>query len=362
MTDRVFYNLQKIIVPLAIFFILFVSTGNYGYLAYVNNQNSFLFYPQIIFSVIAAAGPNLLLMSLGAYQFSHKSQNEKVAKTIVAIVLGIVIFSLLTYCYALLTTNNFSAFGWNYFFTRVVSSSFSSYNIIYVILGVLVTLPLLQLFADHANLKVINYLFWAEVVFVGFVPLFVYFTNVGNVNISSPLAIEGGFFFPLMGYWLTKIEYIKRITREQLVGAWILTFCCYAIMISVTLYQATIEKSAPSQSFYQTFQAIPCMTFFLSMVVYVQNRQKKQGKRVLKDNFVKLSYGIILVAGLVMEPLQVVYNFMEPIIGNVMSSIVWVLVTMLVSYLLSALLSHTYGVSKLFVSVFMNGKAAKGNR
>lgn len=360
MTDRQLYNLQRLIIPIAIFCILFVSTGNFGYLDFINQQNSVMYYPKLLFSVVTAAGTNLLLMAFGAYQLSYRQTGVVLKKSIIILICGLFVASLINYSLSLQTQNTFSAFSWQYFFQTLLGSSFSTFNIVYVILGVLITLPILRILAVYATLSSIKYLFWSEILFAGFLPIFIYFGGFSDVNLNAPLGIQQYFFFPLMGYWLTKTEYVKKITREQLLFAWILSICCYIVIVSVTLYQASVDGSAPSQSFYQTLQAIPCLTFFVSLVAYVRNKEIKPDSRILKDNFVRLSYGVLLVAGIVMEPLHKVYDVFTPVFGNFLGAIVWVIATGVASYLIAAILSHVFVVSKLFISLFISDTPKKG--
>ncbi|WMB63355.1 acetyltransferase [Lactiplantibacillus pentosus] len=93
------------------------------------------------------------------------------------------------------------------------------YDILYELLGFFVTLPLLRVIAHHASITIQRYLFWAELVFIGMVPIVVFFTGLTTINIDPPLAITAGCFFALMGYWLSQADLLTRITREQLLAA-----------------------------------------------------------------------------------------------------------------------------------------------
>jgi len=362
MTDRQLYNLQRLVVPIAVFCILFVSTGNFGYLDFNNQQNSIMYYPELFFSVISAAGPSLLLMAFGAYQLSHQKTNIGLRNTIITVILGVFVASLIFYVMSLLIQNNLAAFSWKYFFQTVSGSSFSTFDVIYVLLGVLITMPILRVLAENAGLNSVKYLFWSEIFFAGFLPILMYFGGISNLNLNAPLGIQQYFFFPLMGYWLTKTEYVKKITREQMLFAWLLTIACYIVIISVTRYQASVDGTAPTQAFYQTLQAIPCLTFFLTLEAHVCNKATKPDSRILKDNFVRLSYGVLLVAGILMTQLQRVYNVLAPILGNFIAAAVWVIATGIASYVITVLLSHVYGISKLFISLFISDTQRRGHK
>lgn len=358
MADRQFYKLQKIIVPLAIFFILYVSTGSFGYMA-LNIQTSVLFYPQLVFSIVSAMGINLLLMSFGMYQLKMKHNAKKLWRNIWTIMIGIMIFSLVSYTYSLLVAGNISKFNLGTFFSDLLQTSYSSYNVLYVLLGAFITMPFIKVLADNLKENLIKYLFWLEIIFVGFLPVIIYFTGITSVNLSIPIAIQGGVFFPLMGYWLNNPARIKKITREQLLIAWIVTVCCYIVMVGVTMYQSNIENNVISQSFFQSFQAIPCLTFFLSMEVHVMNKKSKPNERILKDNFVKLAYGVMLFSGIFMEPLKVIYDFFQPLLGYMLGSIIWIFVTMLISYIVTIIVSHTKAFSHLFLNLFISDARIK---
>jgi len=263
---------------------------------------------------------------------------------------------------SLLIQNNLAAFSWKYFFQTVSGSSFSTFDVIYVLLGVLITMPILRVLAENAGLNSVKYLFWSEIFFAGFLPILMYFGGISNLNLNAPLGIQQYFFFPLMGYWLTKTEYVKKITREQMLFAWLLTIACYIVIISVTRYQASVDGTAPTQAFYQTLQAIPCLTFFLTLEAHVCNKATKPDSRILKDNFVRLSYGVLLVAGILMTQLQRVYNVLAPILGNFIAAAVWVIATGIASYVITVLLSHVYGISKLFISLFISDTQRRGHK
>ncbi|AVK62250.1 polysaccharide biosynthesis protein [Lactobacillus sp. CBA3605] len=365
MSRRQFYWLQYTVVLLAIFLILLASTGSDGLFAFALQPTKLGFYPQMVVTMLVAAGPDLLLMALGAYQLKQTNYSfARLVRYIITIIGGITLFSLIYYVYGLATTQQLHHFNSATFFSELVQGPFSTYDTLYGIIAFFVTLPILRVVAKHADAMTIKYLVIVELIFVGVFPVVGYLFGLSSIYINLPVALQGGAFFPLMGYWLVHTDFVRKITREQLLIAWILSLVCYTIMIAVTLYQSVLEGDfgvIAMQNFTQTFQAIPCLTFFITIETFILNRPLSTKHRLRPTNFLRLSYGVLLITGVVLAPLKVILMDLTPYLGPFIGSLIWVLTTILISYLVAMVLSHIAGITKLFPSIFMDFTEAHNN-
>lgn len=334
--------------------ILFGDTGMNAVFSFSHQPQSVWFYPQFVVALMTAAGPNLLLMALGAYQLRRPALSAtKLVRRILWLMGGITLFSLAFYLEDLVTQRSLASFNIAGFLTSLVQAPVGFYDILCELLGFFVTLPLLRVIAHHASIVIQQYLFWVELVFIGMIPVLVYFTGLTTISIDSPLAITAGCFFALMGYWLSQANILQRITREHLLIAWLLTVGCYAVMVSVTMYQVNLEKNfdlISSQPFAQTFQAIPCLTLWVTIAIWIMNRPRS--KAPWGYNFVQAGYGSLLVAGLLIEPFMVINRWLTPIIGAWWSGWLWSVAVLIVSVELVWLLRRVRWLQRLLPDLF----------
>lgn len=235
------------------------------------------------------------------------------------------------------------------------------YDVIYELLGFFVTLPVLRVIAHHASLTIQRYLFWAELLFIGMIPIIVYFTGLTAISIDQPLAITAGCFFALMGYWLSQAAILQRITREHLLIAWLLTVGCYAVMVSVTMYQVNLEHNfdlISNQPFAQTLQAIPCLTLWITIATRILNHPSSKLPR--HHNFVQTGYGSLLVAGLLIEPFMGVSRWSATVIGTWWSGWLTSLVVLVVSVEVVWLLRHWRWAQQLLPDLFSGSQMIGG--
>lgn len=363
MNHKQAYRVQRIIVIVALLLILFGDTNMNGVFSFSHQPQQIWFYPQLVVALMTAAGPNLLLMALGAAQLRRPALAiSQLIRQILWLIGGIALFSLFFYLEDLLGQSqglaNFNLAG---FFTALAQAPVGFYDILYELLGFFVTLPLLRVIAHHASITIQRYLFWAELVFIGMVPIVVFFTGLTTINIDPPLAITAGCFFALMGYWLSQADLLTRITREQLLVAWLLTVACYAVMVSVTMYQVNLEHNfdlISSQPFAQTFQAIPCLTLWVTVATWVMNRTTLKQPR--RHNFVQTTYGTLLVAGLLIEPFTGINRVLTPIIGAWWAAWLWTLAVGLVSVEVVWLLRHWRFARQLLPDLFGGAELSGG--
>lgn len=357
------YRVQRLILIIALMLILFGDTGMNAVFSFSHQPQSIWFYPQLVIALITAAGPNLLLMALGAYQLRRTALTvPQLIRRVLWIIGGITLFSLAFYLEDLVTQGSLNSFNIAGFLTALAQAPVGFYDILYELLGFFVTLPLLRVIAHHASVAIQQYLFWAELVFIGMVPILAYFTGLTTISVNSPLAITVGCFFALMGYWLSQTEVLHRITREHLLVAWLLTCGCYAVMVSVTMYQVNLEKNfdlISSQPFAQTFQAIPCLTLWVTIATWMMNRPRS--KAVRRHNFVQTGYGDMLVAGLLITPFMVINRLLTPIIGAWWSGWLWSIAVLIVSVELVWLLRHVRWLQRLLPDLFGGSQLIGGS-
>lgn len=334
--------------------ILFGDTGMNAVFSFSHQPQSIWFYPQLVVALMTAAGPNLLLMALGAYQLRRPALSvTKLVRHVLWLMGGITLFSLAFYLEDLVMQRSLASFNVADFLTALAQAPVGFYGILYELLGFFVTLPLLRVIAHHASIVIQQYLFWVELVFIGMVPVLVYFTGLTTISIDSPLAITAGCFFALMGYWLSQTHVLQHITREHLLIAWLLTVGCYAVMVSVTMYQVNLEKNfdlISSQPFAQTFQAIPCLTLWVTIATWMMNRPR--ATVAWRHNFVQTVYGSLLVAGLLIDPFMGINRWLTPIIGAWWSGWCLSVAVLIVSVELVWLLRRVHWLQRLLPDLF----------
>ncbi|WP_237756447.1 polysaccharide biosynthesis protein [Lactiplantibacillus herbarum] len=353
--SKQFYYLQRTILIIALMLILFSDTADKGIFSFINQPQSIFFYPQLVVALMAVAGPNLLMMVLGAQQLQRPALTiPKLMQKLLWLIAGIVLFSVVYYGETIILSHD-QGFNVSGFFKDLVQAPVGFYDVLYEVLGFFVSLPVLRIIAKYASEQIKRYLFWTELIFIGMLPIITFFTGLTTIAVKPPLAVAAGCFFALMGYWLSKQVVLRQITREHLLVAWLLTFCCYAVMVSVTMYQVNLEQNVNlimNQPFAQTLQAIPCMTLWVTVATQIMNR--KQLKPPHKHNWLQASYGSLLVAGVLFTPLKLVTTWFISVVGIWWYSLALCAVVLLLSVGLVQLLRRLPVMQRLLPDLFGN--------
>lgn len=151
------YRVQRLILIIALMLILFGDTGMNAVFSFSHQPQSIWFYPQLVIALMTAAGPNLLLMALGAYQLRRAALPvSQLIRRVLWIMGGITLFSLAFYLEDLVTQGSLTSFNIAGFFTALAQAPVGFYDILYELLGFFVTLPLLRVIAHHAMLRFSN--------------------------------------------------------------------------------------------------------------------------------------------------------------------------------------------------------------
>ncbi len=354
MTEKQFYHVQSDVMILSVGLIVFGYTGPNGVFNFLEQAPDVFFYPQLLIATITTAGSSLLMMALGAQQLRQPEYLlSKLVRLIMFIIVGITIFSFVFYVEEVLLTKVVIRFSFSNYLATLAEAPDSFYYVIYEILGFFVTLPLLRTLAIHMHSAEIKYLFWIQLIFIGLIPILLYYTGLTKISITSPIAVTNGCYFTLMGFWLSQRGFIRKITREQLLIAWLLTVCCYAVMISTIMYQANFTHNYEligNLPFSQTLQAIPCLTVWLTITARVLNKPSLKEPR--RNNFLKMSYAVLLMTGIVLSPLQFISQLLRPLIGIWWSGLVWVLCTLVISYMIVILLQWVPWFHTFFPNLF----------
>ncbi|RRK09476.1 polysaccharide biosynthesis protein [Lactiplantibacillus garii] len=336
MNEKQFYHVQRSVMFLAVILIVFGYTGPNGVFEFLNQPVGVFFYPQLIIAIVTTAGANLLMMALGAQQLRQKPRTVvQLTRLWGLIIVGIALFSFVFYLEEVVITKVSPRFSLAHYFAALAQAPDSFYDVLYEILGFFVTLPLLRLIAKSAKELEIRYLFWTQLIFMGILPILMFYTGLATIKINPPLAITNGCYFALMGYWLTQKDWVRRITHEQLLVGWLLTVCCYAVMISTTMYQANLQQNYAligNLSFSQTLQGIPCLTVWMTIATKVLNRQELQLPRF--HSLLEGSYAVILIAGILLTPLQFIFNLLKSFVGIWWGGLIWVTITLIISSLI----------------------------
>lgn len=332
LNQQQFYRLQRLLVILAVSCIILRATNEIGVLAFVTAPVGLFFYPQLVFSLVLVTGGNLFLMALGAYQLTLPvSTGNRWRQSLGWLIVGIVGLIGLDYLGTVIQLAANTPLRFADVLRIRPQLPTAVLETLAGVLGFFVVQPWLRRFAQGARRRTIKTLCWIQLGVMGLVPFGLFLMGV-TLRGNFLVVIINGWFYALLGYWLNQRAWLRTVTRQQLLVAWVLTAGCYFLMVVFTMYRANLVGNLGviiEQSFVQTWQAIPCATIWLTLATWIVNRPRLVTIR--PHNFLAGGYGVLLMAVLLLPLFKVVLSLSRPLLGTSLGSVAWVGVTVIVS-------------------------------
>ena len=153
---------------LAIYFVIFNHTGNQGYLFFVKQVNSLLYFPYMGFSILCKVAVPIFFMISGALLLNrNETLKELFLKRILRMIIILVVTSVPYYVWLHSDEGmNISSFL-SYIYSE---SATTALWYLYSYIGLLLMLPFLRKMVMNLSEKEYIYLFVGNIIFVGILP------------------------------------------------------------------------------------------------------------------------------------------------------------------------------------------------
>lgn len=264
---RLDIELMRII---AVFFVIFNHTGKTGFFFFsLYDVHSMQYWIYLFISIFCKLSVPLFFMISGALMLNRQGESIKriwVHRVFhISVVLGI--WSFFYYLAAVKHGN----YQWLSFFSRLYDSNWNfSYWYLYVYIAFLISLPLLQRFAQSLTDKEYMYMFFVYIVFAMVIPSAQYLLFQGrhvlNGNLSIGWLMSSIVIFPLTGYFLSFRK--KDFWNEKrIMILWMINIATILLSSYLTYYRARIMgvcDEGHSQAFHSTFVLINCVAVFVT--------------------------------------------------------------------------------------------------
>lgn len=317
MKTKKFY--LEILRVFAIFFVIFVHTGDAAAEYYKFAANSSSYILSILLFVLAQCSVPIFFLISGAVLLQKQdSLKNAICKRALRIFFIILIFGLIQYyyCYYLNPTIGFHI---PVFFKLVYSTNvITQYWYLYSYFTFLLILPFIQMLAQNMEKQHFWYLFGLFFLFEGILPIVEYLWGNSRIVLSVPL-FASSILFPLLGY------YIEHRSEHLFFKKWTLLFVNLAGVFAlftnmVVAYMAHKQRGAA--------ESLIGMTALLSIVIFINCRAIchaiSNSKRafwhcklifVLKKLFYFLGagvFGVYLLEPPLRDSFKFIYTFLQP--------------------------------------------------
>ena len=266
---RVDIELMRII---AAFFVIFNHTGTTGFFVFsLCDTQSIQYWLYLFVSIFCRFSVPLFLMIAGALMLNR--QGETIKKLWIHRVLHIafilVFWSFLYYMNSVMVGEE--TFNIYHFFSQLYDSNWNySYWYLYLYIAFLISLPLLQRFAQSLTDKEYIYIYLVYVIFQMIIPCMQYLLFQGKHNLNGNLSVgwltSSIVIFPLTGYFLSfrKKEFWNK---KRILILWMINIVTIVLSSYLTYYRAKVtgicdERS--SQTFHSTFVWMNCVAIFIT--------------------------------------------------------------------------------------------------
>ena len=299
MKDRkVYIDAIKII---SIIFVIFNHTGATGFLAYENQTRAWLQILELGVSCLCKTAVPLFFMCSGALLLEkEKNIIELWKRKILKYFIVTIFFTLLYYVFLSWKDGGSINLNWilRFMYENQTFSYSGSYWFLYSYIGFLMMLPLLRVMAINMTSEVFWYILILNTLFTGFLPIFQYFTQIGNLAISIPIITEQAILYPLVGHYVNKhIEQIGNKDQKIFVMMSIVS-----MFLSIVLSLNSLIRGNATQSYFGLFQLY--LVIFIFGLAY---RMFANYNGALKRIFIEIgncSFGIYLIHGFVFTILE----------------------------------------------------------
>lgn len=249
----------EILRCIAIFFVIFNHTGNYGFKLYAITDNKFLHVIYLTLANICTMAVPIFFMISGALLLNKEEDIKTLyKKRVLRIVLVILLASFVQYIYSIKA--DFATFNLLTFFKMIYSKNIiTPYWYLYSYLAFLIMLPFLRNMVKNMKKEEYYYLFTIYIVYKMIMPIF---TQAFNINISGYLQIAfigNNIIYPILGYFCENILEIEKISKKIIIVATIVLVAIFACGDILTILEIaeTGKKDVTTYVWYgQAFFAV----------------------------------------------------------------------------------------------------------
>ncbi len=353
----------EILRVIAIWFVVFNHTWTSGYMLYSAVGRSYrYYYPLVFLSVLCKIAVPVFFMISGALLLGREeSYRELYAKRIVRMLVILVLFSFVEYCYKLtMGAGNVGAAlhavaaGFcpiDFFRGIYAEEQAAAYWYLYAYLAFLVMLPLLRKMACMMREADYGYLAVWQFVIVGALPILEYLLWDGEYVLQKDFDIvfvtTAGVFYPLMGYALEHVIDKQRYTGKNvllLTAAGVMAIVICGVLTTDRM-QATGDKTA--EVFHNSLIVLPACAVYVAAKFLC-------GKYKLPDRVRRFAaaaggtvFGIMLLEDILRRELIGIFEYLKPVVGIFPACVVWVTAVVLLGAVLSQMLKWIPGVRRL---------------
>lgn len=291
---------------LSILFVIFIHTGDMGFLAFRRQPLFLVLIVQLFISMVCKTAVPLFFMCSGALLLNRRVDLKNNIKKILKYLFILILFSLLYYVY--LSTRNNDLINLLWFFKYIYHNQYFSYSgcywFIYSYISFLLIVPFLKVLADNIGRDQIKYLFIVAFIFSTFFPLLEIVLKLDKLVLSFPFAALS-IYYPLIGSYIDKLNNEKLCNNGYMKLLLVLFFC---IAISIIVSIICLKQGTFSQKILSLPSMIISITLFaLVKRIYETHEISGITKKVLKLTS-SCVFGIFLLHGVIMNEISLFIN------------------------------------------------------
>lgn len=353
----------EILRVIAICFVVFNHTWTSGFMLYSVVRRSYrYYYPLVFLSILCKIAVPVFFMISGALLLGREeSYRELYGKRVVRILLTLVFFSFLDFCYkAGREAGSLGAacravadeFHPGDFLRGIYSQEQAiAYWYLYAYLAFLVMLPLLRKMVRMMRVEDYGYLAILRIMIVGVLPILEYLLWGGQYTLHREfnivLATTDCVFYPLMGYALEHVLDKRRYTGKNALlltaaGVLAIVICC---ILTTDRMQVTGEKT--EEVFHNTLIVLPACAAYFTAKFLCEKYKLPEWIRKAAATAGSTVFGIMLLEGILRREWTNMYDYLAPIIGAFPACAVWVAAVVLSGAVLTWVLKQIPGVKRL---------------
>ncbi len=236
---------------LAILLVIFIHTGNEGFLAYQRQENLLIQILQLFFASFSKIAVPLYFMCSGALLLGKEETIQKLwKKRVLKYIIITIVFTIIYYIFLSIHDNSLIDLGW-ILKTMYSSSTFSfsgSYWFLYSYIAFLIMLPILRIIAKYMTREVMIYLLVLYGIFNGILPILEFYLELEKLAISIPFVTNQVLFYPLVGYYLERNPISFENNKKLFVVCTGLSIL--SIVSSITISLKTLENGNPTENYF----------------------------------------------------------------------------------------------------------------
>lgn len=314
----------EIIRIIAILFVIFNHTEDWGFLYYSITNDILKYVISFFLSILCKMAVPLFFMVSGALLIDKKeSIKELLLKRVFKYGIILVLFSFIQYIF-IINRNPMGEFDLKEFIKGVYSSEIvGPYYFIYSYIAILIMLPFIRKMISNMEKAEFLYLTFLQILIIGIAPIVGFIGKEHYLNLDLFILGNNIFYF-IMGYFFENVlkeDFYKKgnIIKLNAVG-----LTCIVISCLMTYYSYLL-KGEYSQMFYMNLIAIPAFAVFCFWKYFC-------GIKVLPSSvahFIIIGgsnvLGIYLIEDILRNELKSVYYFLCKYMDDFLSCCLWVL-------------------------------------